>query len=564
MKALLTSGLCLALGWAATRAEAQETSWRSAAPPGGVRTVSLRPPVSVGEAARGDALRPPLVRGQIPDERPLPPGPPALGLGGAAPPRTIYPGTATGQPLTAPAPFTPTMPQPYVPPPAGMPLTGTPLLGMPQTSGPLVESNRIWGSTLPSGVCDCGDGSGATCGVPGVCGAPGVCGVPGACGGATACGDGCGIGCNPWCNNRCNGGLFWVNAEYLLWFTRAQAAPALVTFSPLGTPVTQSGVLGAPGTTLADSHFNNNPVSGGRFGAGFWFPNCNSWGIDANYFFLGQQSGSQTFSGNGDPQISRPVTDALTGTPIAELVTFPGLVTGSVVVNDYSRLWGADTNLRKRICCGCNYWLDILGGYRYLNLTEGISVTENLNIVNPDGSFGGNIIVQDSFRTVNSFNGGQLGLQGQYHFGRRWFVGGSFKMAMGNVHETVDINGSTTFSGFTGPGVINGTRPGGLLALPTNIGEYTANHFAILPEVGIKVGVDLTQHLQAYVGYDFLYISNVVRPGDQIDTVINRSQLPNVTVPGTPPLVGPARPTVLFRTTDYWAQGMSFGLRYHW
>ena len=61
-------------------------------------------------------------------------------------------------------------------------------------------------------------------------------------------------------------------------------------------------------------------------------------------------------------------------------------------------------------------------------------------------------------------------------------------------------------------------------------------------------GIDLT------IGYTFLYLSDVLRPGDQIDPYINVSQLP----PG--PLEGAALPQFGFHSTGFWAQGLSFGI----
>jgi hypothetical protein len=60
------------------------------------------------------------------------------------------------------------------------------------------------------------------------------------------------------------------------------------------------------------------------------------------------------------------------------------------------------------------------------------------------------------------------------------------------------------------------------------------------------------------VGYTFLYWSQVVRPGNQIDTTVNTTQVP--THPEFGPLTGPAQPMVPFRTTDFWAQGISLGV----
>jgi Putative beta barrel porin-7 (BBP7) len=64
--------------------------------------------------------------------------------------------------------------------------------------------------------------------------------------------------------------------------------------------------------------------------------------------------------------------------------------------------------------------------------------------------------------------------------------------------------------------------------------------------------------MRVYVGYDFLYLSNAVRPGDQIDRELNPTQIPvNGSTGG---LVGAPRPTFNFHETDFWAQGIRFGV----
>ena len=126
-------------------------------------------------------------------------------------------------------------------------------------------------------------------------------------------------------------------------------------------------------------------------------------------------------------------------------------------------------------------------------------------------------------------------------------------VAMGSTHQEVSINGSTT---------IAPAAPvrGGLLALPSNIGNYSRDKFTVVPQIGLNVGRQLNNNLRAYVGYNFIYWSSVVRPGDQIDPVINTTQLPDKNGPN--PLVGPARPAFTFHDTSFWAQGISFGLAY--
>ena len=60
------------------------------------------------------------------------------------------------------------------------------------------------------------------------------------------------------------------------------------------------------------------------------------------------------------------------------------------------------------------------------------------------------------------------------------------------------------------------------------------------------------------VGLGQIYWKSVARPAQQIDRAVNPSQLPSIFGPGQ--LVGTPRPTFVFRDTDFWAQGISFGL----
>ena len=63
----------------------------------------------------------------------------------------------------------------------------------------------------------------------------------------------------------------------------------------------------------------------------------------------------------------------------------------------------------------------------------------------------------------------------------------------------------------------------------------------------MNLGYWLTDNLRAYVGYNFLYWTNVIRPGDQIDHVVDLSFVPNS--PALPPS-GQLRPAPLFKQTD--------------
>src|SRR5438093_2968240 len=84
---------------------------------------------------------------------------------------------------------------------------------------------------------------------------------------------------------------FWAEAEYLRWTVKGDKLPALVTTSPPGTPPAQRGVLGFPGTAVlfGDSTVNDGWRSGGRAGAGFWFDDRRTSGIETSFFQLGTQ-----------------------------------------------------------------------------------------------------------------------------------------------------------------------------------------------------------------------------------------------------------------------------------
>jgi hypothetical protein len=369
-------------------------------------------------------------------------------------------------------------------------------------------------------------------------------------------------GCGPaWCNPGCclERPRFWASAEYLLWWQRAQNVPPLVVSSPPGT----NPLLGPTTTTILFDNAANPARSGGRFTLGMWMPHfCNNLGIEVNYFFLGRQSDTAFIGGTGNPQLARPFFDTTPGNvgPNAEVFAGNG-VTGSATIHTFSQVWGIEGNLRYKWCCGPNYWLDIIGGFRHLNLSEGIDITEDAQSFQRNGAPGIRFLERESFRTRNQFNGAQLGFEGETRLGSRWFAGMNAKVAIGSVHQIINIDGSTTFSNVPAP-FFNSTQPGALLATPTNIGRYTANRFGVLPEVGFKIGYDVTDHLRIFAGYNFLYLNNVVRPGEQIDTNVNQAFRPSIAGPGIGG--GPRQPAVLFRTSDYWAQGFNFGLQYRY
>ena len=352
----------------------------------------------------------------------------------------------------------------------------------------------------------------------------------------------------------------WIRGEYLLWDISRQHLPPLLTSeaAPIRGPG-EAGVLPISPILFGEDEARDDVRSGGRISAGFWFPRRSNCGMDASFFMVGRRTlhAEASSDANGNPVLARPFLDANTGQEAAELVAYPGLVAGRISYDSTTLLWGVDANLRHRWSCGPRYWLDCFVGYRHLNLADTIDINEAITVI--DG--GNRFLLNDHFATRNSFNGMQLGFEGEMKLFRRWFVAGNVKVALGNVHQIVNIDGSTTF---VTPGAPDQVGRGGLYALVSNIGRYERNEFAVAPEFGLKIGVDINEHWRVYAGYNLLYVSNVVRAGDQIDRTVNFTGM--APEPGNlnPAVVAPVRPAVLFRQSDFWAQGGQFGIEYHW
>lgn len=365
----------------------------------------------------------------------------------------------------------------------------------------------------------------------------------------------------------------WFSAEYLMWWQDGMNLPPLVSDGRLSNraPLENGSVL------YGDEEVLDGNMNGYRFDFGFWLDNCHTWGIGAGFFGLDREF-DRFSAGGGADRVVRPIltvlpNDAFPGA-LGDLEEAVALVndrdrdhTGTIHVTADSQLSGWDLYVRHFTkgnsgctCggpCSCpTQWCsrsEHRFGFRQVQLDEGLGINSNIVIdqtPNPSLSFA----LNESFRTRNQFNGIDVGW-----FHTRsidyWNFDIGLRIAAGNTNQRVRINGST---------VINGTQPavsGGLLALNSNIGTYERDEFSVIPELNMRLGYQLTDQLRATFGYTFLYWSNVVRPGDQIERIIDQDQVPNSNAP-TP--TDRVFPRFAFDNTDYWAQGLSFGLDYRW
>lgn len=321
---------------------------------------------------------------------------------------------------------------------------------------------------------------------------------------------------------------YWASADPLLWWVKPGQTPPLVA-------------------AAGDGPLDYGLLVGGRVAAGAVGP-YGQLGVEAGGFWLERGTTHYTAASgpDGSPALGRPVVDALTGQPLLFPVSSPGVLAGALTVTSSSQLWGAETNLVSNAFGGDCFAVDVLGGVRYVGLDESLAVAQTGTSLAGAGGFS----VNDSFRTRNQFVGGQLGSQVEVRLGRLYtnLLG---KVAVGNVHQIVDVRGDTALSGA-------GSVPAGFLALGPNSGRQTQDTFGVVPELNFNVGYQLRPCLRLYAGYTFLYLNDVARPGDQVGTTVNTALVPASPTFGTPG--GAALPGPVFNRTDYWAQGVNIGL----
>ncbi len=401
------------------------------------------------------------------------------------------------------------------------------------------------------------------------------------------CPDGCpgpyqGPGCFArWCANwgtdlwddvhrhdRC-----YVQIDYLSMWAKGNYLPPLVTTSPLGTPQGQAGVLPVSATTsilYGNGRVNLDQRNGARITAGYWLVDGEFLGVEGQYFALGTQQSNffaqSNFSSDPNSQIlARPVMVTPpngTNDEQSVLVAYPnyqfgGATTdldGSINVRSLSNVQSANMTFRRLLWIDFTMQrrLDLLFGYRFFRTDDSVTIDDSTTF-NASGPFPTTTTVsQDLFRSRNQFNGGEIGLKWQSYHGpiQFEFIG---KCAFGNNRERTWINGSTNQ---TANGVTTHADYG-LLALPTNIGSYRRDVFAVLPEADANLKIDITKNLRLVLGYTFIYTNRVQRSGDAINRTINTTQIGGA-------LSGVAQPSFAANDTPFWVHGYNAGLEYRW
>lgn len=377
------------------------------------------------------------------------------------------------------------------------------------------------------------------------------------------------------------------------------AAP-LLTLASFADPL--PGAIGQPGTRLV---LGNRPVNpgiqaGARSLIGYRWES--GLGLELGYFqcLANDVLGVTTTGLPGSPNLAVPVFDVsgvsgLNGVPGQSIFVLPGPYPGALVGSPAAQVpafqgaffltisnqfQGAELNATSRLGERGNFRFDGIAGFRWVELRE--RLTYEVATAGVPGSVvaGAFVNASDSFATRNDFYGGQVGLRSTFESGR-WFCSSFAKVAIGGIRQNATVVGQSQASNgnlfLATNGTANTMLPTGVFAEPSNSGSFSRDRFTVIPEFTLNMGYRVSERIRIFVGYNFLFLGSVMRPGDQIDANINvtrtglaaasRATVGTGTGPipfgmpgAAPPPSGPIAPVFPFKATDVWVQGIQFGI----
>lgn len=397
---------------------------------------------------------------------------------------------------------------------------------------------------VSQGSVGCGDYAGS-----------GLLGYDGCGEGYGACGNG---GCGPIC-----GETYWAQVDYLYWWQRGSKLPPLITTTPnSNVPVSQAGVLTSAfqdsstgSILLGNRDLETGPRSGGRVKFGRWFGGEQQAMVGGEFFSLQSENGEYRVNSDQVAVLARPFIDtANNNLPTSMITAYPGLATGNLSVLTETNVIGGGMFLRHGLTGFRDARLDMLWGYRFLRMDDYLRLNDSTTITGVGTgrpvAVGSTVDCFDEFDTKNEFHGGEVGLMLDIPVASRFRLNMLGKCAFGPVEQLVNIRGSTQVNS----GNTSATFVGSLLTQESNIGLYRQRELAIVPEAAANLSMQITPRISGVIGYTFIYLSSVQRAADAVDLNVHSDLLTDTPVAGTP------NPRFAFNDTDFWLQGINFGV----
>ncbi len=375
----------------------------------------------------------------------------------------------------------------------------------------------------------------------------------------------------------CDQYQWYANADYLLWRINNTSVPVPATITPAGVvqvpvpgaipPVTQVLSIGSQLQQGPTGPVNLGEHNGGRFTLGCWCDPERVLGFEVQGFFLEKLAfGFNTVFNNNNSNTNALIIN--TGLPLPVIVggqvvanenlVFIGTSSGSLQGSLSQILAGGEANFRSTWMTFANTRIGFLTGFRTIYFNEDFSLRDTYTLTLPPAGgamlFGGGTTLSantiDGINCRNNFYGAQAGLDVESYWGQ-FFVQGRVKGALGAMRQTVDIKSDSFSPQLAAGGIIFGTG---------DVGKRTRTRISGVPEGNIRVGYQFCHYCRAYVGYDGIFMYNVVRPANQLAPGNNVQ----VSVAGTTAAANISQNTFRFNDSNLMIQGISFGveLRY--
>jgi hypothetical protein len=342
------------------------------------------------------------------------------------------------------------------------------------------------------------------------------------------------------------GPLVWFGADYLWWRAKGGLVPPLVVgvYTSAHPPLPADPRLAFP---VSDDRINGDLKSGYRLRGGVWLDKPDGTGVEVIYTAFLDTERVNSFFGNSNVILARPFIDVIQRNPALMRLSDPNVgLEGIAQVRSTFDSDGVELNVLPRGPAMIGEEMHWIVGLRYWTLGE------SLLIDSASAANGLRVSDFDSFSTRNRFFGPQVG--GNWHWDRgRFGIDLSMKLAVGAMTQDTTIDGGSTAMLASGARL---DRPGGLLALSSNIGDYSRVRLAAMQDAALNVSYRLTDNMQLRLGYEFVRASSVLRPGQQIDLGVNPALLPFNAGPAS----GPIRPWYRPDGEVFWMHGVNLGL----
>ncbi len=351
----------------------------------------------------------------------------------------------------------------------------------------------------------------------------------------------------------------WIEADYLYWWIKNSPASDVL--------ITEGVLLSDQTPVLGGKSVHTGPRSGAKLSAGHTFDSRGVFGIEGGYLFLCNQSKIKSVKSSGKAgspflvlPFYNPTIPGEDATYIAQSVTLQDVppFSGVATVKVANSMQDAELNASFTVVKNC-HGLDfqVLGGFFWWNFNEKFTFSTSSPYIDVPGSV---FKTEDHFRAHNNFYGGQVGFKGEYVWSRL-SLSLKAQIALGGMNSHLNIQGQLITNDYDDNGPLQ-SFGAGYFALPTNEGHFSKTNFSIIPQASTQVGLRIIKGLHCKVGYTFLYATKVMWANNQIDDTINPTQAPAITGDTSTTVVGPKDPKVLYKTAQFWVQGITAGLEY--